>query len=298
MKVVKPITNTQAMLVSTTATETVPLWSGATAYAVGAVARYGVAAGSRIYRRLVAGTTPTAPDADTTNWLDTGPSNVVAMFDTEISTQTTATGALSMVLKPGFANSLCLFGLEGNSLQVEVRDGLGGPLVYSLSKTLDGTVISDWYQYFFEPSVQLAEVVLTNLPPYGNAHITITLTGSATVKCGTVLVGTVYDLGDTLYSPTAGIVDYSKKETDSFGVTRFVKRPYSKRTSAKVMLGNAQLNKVQRVLADLRATPCVWIGTDEPGYEPLTVFGFYKDFLLDVAYPTTSYCSLEIEGLI
>jgi len=64
-----------------------------------------------------------------------------------------------------------------------------------------------------------------------------------------------------------------------------------------MMLPNTKLNKVQRVLADLRATPCAWIGTDVAGYEPLTLYGFYRDFSIDVAYPTTSYCSLEIEGL-
>jgi hypothetical protein len=94
-----------------------------------------------------------------------------------------------------------------------------------------------------------------------------------------------------------GIVDYSKKDTDAFGVTTFTRRAYSKRMSAKMMLENAQINKVQRVLADLRATPCAWIGTDVTGFEPLTVYGFYKDFSIDVAYATTSYCSTEIEGL-
>ena len=31
--------------------------------------------------------------------------------------------------------------------------------------------------------------------------------------------------------------------------------------------------------------------------ESLTAYGFYKEFSIDLAYPTVSYCSLTIEGL-
>ena len=29
----------------------------------------------------------------------------------------------------------------------------------------------------------------------------------------------------------------------------------------------------------------------------MSVYGFYKEFSIDLAYPTVSYCSLTIEGL-
>jgi hypothetical protein len=66
------------------------------------------------------------------------------------------------------------------------------------------------------------------------------------------------------------------------------------------MVHNSQLNRVQRLLYDLRAVPVVWLGNnDAPEFEePMVVFGFYRDFSTDVAYPTVSFCSLEIEGLI
>ena len=295
MKVVKPTTLTAAMLVSTDAAETYSAWNAATAYVLDDIVLRTTT--ERLYQRLVAGTTATAPESDTVNWLDIAPSNKWAMFDGEISTATTKSTSLTVVLKPGYVNSLALFGLVGSNLAVTVRDALAGSVVYTLSQDLDGTIIADWYQYFFEPVVQLAEVVLTDLPPYGDAHITVALTGTGTVECGICLVGTFYTLGDTQYGASVGIIDYSRKETDSFGVTTFVRRAYSKRMSAKLMLDNVQMNKVQRVLADLRATPCAWIGADDVTYAPLVVYGFYKDFSIEVAYPTASYCSLEVEGL-
>ena len=295
MKVVKPTPITAAMLVGTTATETYTAWNAATAYVLNDIVLR--TATQRLYQRLIAGTTATAPESDTTNWLDIAPSNIWAMFDGEISTTTDRTTSITVVLKPGYVNSLALFGLVGSSIDITVRDALAGAIVYTHSQTLDGTIIADWYQYFFEPVVQLGEVVLTDLPPYGDAHITVVITGTGTVECGICLVGTFYTLGDTQYGASVGIVDYSRKETDAFGITTFVRRAYSKRMTARLMLDTVQINKVQRVLADLRATPCAWIGVDNDTYAPLVIYGFYKDFSIEIAYPTLSYCSLEVEGL-
>lgn len=295
MKAIKPTAITSAMLVSTTATETYSAWNAATAYVVGNIVLR--TATERLYERLISGTTATAPESDTTNWLDIGPSNKWALFDNYTSTQTTQATPLTVVVKPGLVNSLALFALEGTTLTITVRDGLAGPTVYTYTQSLDGTVLADWYQYFFEPYDPVTDVVLTDLPPYGDAHITMDIAAATTSKCGILAVGTVYPLGDTLGNASASITDYSAKTTDAFGTTSFVVRAFSKRMGAKFMLSNAQLNKVQRVLSDLRATPCVWVGTSSQSFAPLTVFGFYRDFSIDVAYNTTSFCSLEIEGL-
>ena len=80
-------------------------------------------------------------------------------------------------------------------------------------------------------------------------------------------------------------------------MTTFVRRDFSKRLTARLMLPNTQINRVQRVLADLRAQPAIWVTSDVPDLAPLTVYGFFRDFNIEVAYPTESFCSLEIEGL-
>jgi hypothetical protein len=294
MKVVKPVIIEAAELVSSTVPENdYAAWSGATDYAVGSRAVFGRV----VYESVQTPNLNHAPATSPLYWARIGPTNRWAMFDAEIATQTAAESEIAVVVKPGFVNSLALFGLEGSGISVTVTDGPAGPQVYSHQQSLDGSLVEDWYSYFFEPIDQLEELVLTGLPPYSTGHISVSITGVGTVKCGILAAGNVYYLGQTQRGASAGIIDYSRKDTNANGTTTFVKRRFSKRMSAALVVDNFALNKLQRVLASLRATPCVWIGTDAPGYQPLTVFGFYRDFSIDVAYSRYSYCNLEIEGL-
>jgi hypothetical protein len=223
MKVIKPVTFDSAThLVSSTAVEAYAAYNPATTYAKDAFVDYG----TFIYQSLVNSNTGNQPDISPTQWVLIGPDNTHAMFDDQTSTATTSTSPLTVVLDTGLCNSLGLLGLVGSQVVVTVRDDTGGNTVYSRTISLDGTFIYDWYQYFFEPYVQIGEVVLTDLPPYLTAELTVSLTGTGTIQIGTLTWGTQYDLGDATYGAGLGIIDYSKKETDEFGVTTFVRREF------------------------------------------------------------------------
>ena len=191
MKVIKPTTITSGMLVSTTATETYSAWNAATAYILGDTVLRTTT--ERLYERIVAGTTATAPESDAANWLDIGPSNKWAMFDSSVSTQTTRASSLTVVVKPGYVNSVAFFGLAGGTITVTERDSLAGAIVYTATRTLDGAVLLDWYNYFFEPTDQLAEAVFSDVPPYIDGHLTIEVTGT-TSSIGVMSVGTAYTI--------------------------------------------------------------------------------------------------------
>jgi hypothetical protein len=298
MRVIKPtIYNPSTHLVSSTATESVATYNAGTTYDQDDQ----VVFGDSIYASLVSANTGNTPDAiDSSFWARIGPSNRFAMFDQQVSTSTVSTTSLTVVMTPGLLNSIGMFNLVGNTLSISITDGSGGPVVYSQTVSLDTTFISDWYAYFFEPQTQLGEVVFTNIPPYINARMTITVSAAsgAPVGIGSLVFGNQYVIGATEYGATVGIIDYSRKDTDEFGTTTFVRRAFSKRINANVFLPNSQLNAVQRTLSDLRATPCVWIGSDDPTFAPLLVYGFFREFSIDITYPAHSYCSLEIEGLI
>jgi len=98
---------------------------------------------------------------------------------------------------------------------------------------------------------------------------------------------------------TKGIIDYSRKDTDpTSGVVTFVPRAYSKRMSGQFLLANGAISGVQQILASIRATPSVYIGSEGADYGALIVYGFYRDFSIDIAYPTHSWCRIEVEGLV
>lgn len=304
MIVLKPNKLSAASLISTNAVETVALWAAGTTYAVGNLVRRDTT--NRIYECLTAGVNADLPEvsaalATGARWLDTGPSNKYAILDEQVNTTTKSTTTLVFTIAPGVCTSFALFGIKGAYVAaVEVRNGLAGPVVFTKTQSLNGTIISDWFEYFFELTIPKPDWLVTGIPPYSDAHVTITLTAvsGAAVECGVFLAGFTYDLGATNYGATAGIIDYSKKDTDEFGNTTFVRRAYSKRMNATLDVPNYRLNKIQYILAELRATPSAWMGTNEFGYDPLTVYGFYKDFSIEVQYADWSSCSLEIEGLI
>lgn len=297
MKLIKPTVFTPAALISSNAVETYAAYSAATTYAQFARVDYGTS----IYESLVNSNLNHTPDVSPTWWLKVGPDNRHSMFDEQISTVTTATSPLTVTVATGFIDSLFLGNISGTSVSVVIRDGLAGPIVYQETRGLTGDVATDWYQYFFyDPYTKVTQVLFQNIPPFANSHTTITITGGAEpVKIGTFVYGVTKDLGLTQYGVSAGIVDFSKKETDEFGNTIFVRRGFSKRLNAQVTIDNNQLNRVSQTLYDLRAIPVVWVASDDPYLsEPLIVFGFYRDFSTEISYPTFSLCNLEIEGLI
>lgn len=283
------------MLLSSNVVETVAAWASGTTYALDAKAR----TGGRIYQSLAAGNVGFPPAANPLKWADIGPDNTNAAFDGQVSTAATGTNNLTYVLATGIIDALALVNISASTITVTVRDGAGGPVIFSQTVGMDGSTVLDWYQYFFyDPLVVRTQVVFTDIAPFGSSNVTIEIKGSGTVSVGHIAFGRANDIGEAGIGARAGITDYSKKNTDDFGVTTFVKRAFSKTLSVAVLVDKVQVNRVHRLLSSLRATPCIWIGSDDPDYdEPLVVFGFYRDFNVEIAYPTKSLCSLEIEGL-
>ena len=297
MKVIKPVTYEGSMLVSTNATNVDAEYSAGTIYAAGNRVTYL----ETIYESLVVSNTGNTPSTSPAQWVEIGASNKRAMFDTQVSTQTTRATPLTVTVAPGTRfNSLALLNMGGvTALTITVTDGQGGPTVYSQTISLVDDFAVDWYMYFFEPTALRGDVVLTDIPPYVSGRVTVSLSaGSGSVSIGSMLLGTFYELGGTEYGAGAGIRAYSVKETDEFGVTTFMQRAFSKRMEAQIFVENNRLTFMSRILSELRATPTVWIGADDDRFSPLVMLGFYRDFNIDIAYPEHSLCRLEIEGLI
>jgi hypothetical protein len=293
MKIITPVTITDGMLVSSSLPETDhAAWNPSTSYAV--ADRVVLASTHSIYQRTVAGVSATPPSLDSANWARVGPTNRWAMFDRATGTLSSGTGSITATIAPGMVRGVALLDVTGNSVTVTVTNGAS--TVYTKTVNLNtGYGVTSWYDYFFGDIVRKSTVVLSDIPPYSACQITVTVDGSGPVSVGTFVAGSLFELGKSRHGTSLGIIDYSVKSTDAYGATTVTQRAFAKRMTVPVVVNAYDVDEVARRLALIRATPVVWIGSET--YDQSVIYGFYKDWSVDVAYPTFSHCSLTIEGL-
>ena len=294
MIIVNPVVISPAMIVSSSAAvSTRTAWNSGTAYV----------SGNEVYYNYkdwiaVAASTNVAPGTDAAKWLEIGASNRYAMFDGVINNVTSATTTLDVTVDPGLVvNSLSLFQVGANTVQVQVIDPVEG-IVYDRTENMqDTTFVVDWYSYFFEPIANKTDITFTDLPAYGSANIR--MVANATVGeqaiIGEAVIGRQRKLGVTNFNTSVSIQDYSRKERDQFGNVLVVERQFAKLADYDVTVETSVVNLVQKSLADIRTTPTVFIG--DPNRPETIVYGFYRNFNIVLSTPSISECTIEVEGL-
>ena len=300
MRLVRAETITDSNMTSSVA-ETEAAWASGTTYASGAVVRRTVDGVHRRFTSVQNSNTGHDPATDATGtwWTDEGPTNRWNMFDQAIQTQTTDTDSIEISVElaaTSRADTVAVLNVSATAAQVTVEDPVEG-VVYDESFSLvSPSGITDWYAYFYEPIARVRDLVITDVPPYAGATVTVALTESgATVACGALVVGFSKRLGDTQYGAQVGIIDYSRKSADDFGNYVITERAYAKKASFPVMVPRGAVDEVANLLADFRATPALYIGSDQ--YGATAIWGFYRDWSTVIAYPDRSLLSIELEGL-
>jgi hypothetical protein len=302
MQAIEPLTITDSLLVSSNVAENdYAEWSSGITYGIGA--RAIVSSVHKVYESTVSNNLNNNPTTDTTGayWIEVGATNRWKVFDQHISDPTTNANSVQYVIDSGptIVNSLAFFGLSADTIQIQVSSG--DPLieVYNSTFTLqDTSTVIDWYTYFFEPtSIKEEEIIVTDLPAYSNTRITITITDTGnTVQVGQIVLGNLINLGLTGYGSSIGIEDYSRKERDTFGNPVIIERAFAQKANYEVSILTTDARRVQRFLSDYRATPIVWIGNQDPAYG-LIIYGFYTQFSINLSTYSTSYSTIEVEGL-
>ena len=306
--VTRPVTLTDAMLVSSTVPENdYTEWAAATSYVVKNRVMRSVAGVHKNFENLIAGINASLPENETTGatprWLDLGATNRWAMFDDKVGTgaRTARLLSLSVVLKPGNINSLYLGNLIGKTAVVTAKNATGGTEVYNRTVNLDGTIIGSFYEWFFTDFAQKTDVLLSDLPnQFHGLEVTITLTAdSGSVSVGVCLFGKAITLGDSKMGAGVGIISYTKKIDDGFGnITVFrPKNPNANRMSLQIMLPKERFSQVFNTLKSLDGILCVYSGAGQDGFEPFNALGFYKDFFITVEYFNHYLVALEVEGV-
>lgn len=240
------------------------------------------------------------PLTDTTKWKKVGATVKWAAFDGAIGTMTITSSPLVMVIDPGATDGFGALEMLGREFTIEGTDGPGGPVVYSRTLALDGSLIDSFFDWFFTEYEQLTDLVLTDLPlQFTNLRLTITITSTVgNVGVGVSKPGRVTEIGVTQKGASVGIIDFSKKDRDPvFGTITTLERGYSKRGNFEVLTDSFAFNKIYKRLVAVRATPCFYVGTESLGFEPLIIYGFFRDFSIAIPWDLHHTCVLEVEGL-
>ena len=231
------------------------------------------------------------------SWVDVEPTNRWAMFDNLNSTKSLISTQLIVEFTPGqLTNSVAGFSVEGaGAINVTMTDPSAG-IVYNHDLDLvDNSEVADWYFYWNTPVIRASEFVLLDLPTYPSATIKITIDGGS-IAFGSVIFGAVIDLGVANYGTSVQLLDFSKKERDSFGNITVTPGRTSKLVSFDVTVPTDKVNYVYKQIALLTTTPSVWVG-DDGSDDPTLVFGYYRDYQNNISTPTISDATIKIEGL-
>lgn len=298
MRFIRPIEVTPAKLISSNVPETDnPAWSPTATYSIGNK----VMLDHRNYEALAAVAAGVKPGAEVVDkdhpakWQDIGATNRWKMFDEIVGTLTTNPGSVSVTIQPGaVVNSLALINVQGESVAVVMTDPIDGVVATRHYSLIDGAV-DNWYDWFFEDIEFRTSLVVLDLPAYGTASLTVTVTSSGTAGVGALVVGKTADIGTALYGTGVGIDDYSIKERDAFGGWSVTERAFSDTAKFPVSVETARVAKIKRMLTEVRAKPVVWVG--EETYEASILYGFFTSLDLVYSGQTVSDCQLEIEGL-
>ncbi len=261
---------------------------------------------NKVYQSLQSANTGHNPlETDSLWWYEYSAINRCKPFDKKIGSQVEYAGDILYTFNPGIIEGVAFFNIENIvKVHIMVTDATTKEVVYNSSVSLasnEETYIFDWYSYFFSEFQLLTTAVRTEIPPYENSICAIQfIREEGTVaKVGEIVLGKIHVVGSTQYAPEISIIDYSKKTTDVFGNYTIIERAYSKRVSASVVVFNKDINWVQKLISEVRATPIVWIVSEEDSYsEGLIVYGYYKDFSIVIPHPIWSEMNLQIEGLI
>lgn len=309
--VLVPVALTASHIVSITANgvalpeDGTPAWAGGTTYAAGA--RVHSAATHRVYESVKDGNLAHDP-ADPTNrvtatgaptwWVDIGPTNRWAMFDSFISSQTAAASPLVITMRPGAFNGIALFLIEADGLAVTVRSSPGGTLIYSQTDTLEGSEPPDYYEYFFQGSKPRTQFTATGLDAYSASEIQITLTKqTGPVKLGMLVVGDLRALGVPERGVRVSPKTYSYIADDAFGNTRIVRRPSATGITIPVRVEHGDADIVIQTVQDLLDVPVAVIGSNDLFHTKLSTFGLISG---DMDYSTWPHrmLNLTVKGFI
>ena len=295
--VLNPTVVVDASLISSNVPENdFPVYSSGVTYGLGAtvIVTTGV---HRIYESLQANNLNHFPPDSPTFWLEVGPTNRWGAFDVATGTFSRQLNSVEFSVSGSKHQAIALLELKASHVQVRVLVGGVEKFNTGMVKMQDRSVVLSYYDYLFSKIDLQTDYILDEIPVYSSATYEVKVINAGNfAEIGNFLIGERTVFGFTEYGATIGIIDYSRKITDQFGRTTIQERRFTRRMSVSLLMEKAITDGVARKMSNLRATPALYVAAKDD-YESLTIYGFPRDWSVDIAFPTMTSASFEIEGI-
>lgn len=246
----------------------------------------------------------TAPDVDSNYWYRVGPTNRMAPFDDYSNTKVVATGSLTYVVGPGFLNGLAIYGMEGSSYSIVVRDGPGGPVMREWAGDLYSQA-AGLYELLFSTLTKTEQLSFDDIPLSPAAEVVITLTAG---PGGRVAIGTIKfgdwrqfigngKFGGAQYGAESNRKSRTLREYNPDGTYKIVRRATSRDVSCSIVIDAEQAMVADAILGDIIDTAVPFEASGLPQYGYLNTLGFVTGSIRADSHGTTSI-NLKVEGNI
>lgn len=304
MKAFIPIDITDARFVSSTIAEpdvSEPAWSSGTTYAEFDQVSVISADTHDVYESLQSSNLNHNPATSPTYWILKKKTNRFRMFDWNQGTASVGVSPLTMSVRPGQRiSAVMLEGMKAATAVITVRDGIGGPVVLSVSEDLLARRATTPYEFCFTPFIYDKVFATFDVPPILDPVVTVTLTHpSGTCEISRFATGLAYFLGNEDWGSEVDSENYSEIAWDKYGKATLNPIPSIPTMRMTLDARPILINRIQQFKELANGRAAVWSAMQKLNdYEQSHVlFGVYQRFSMVPANLNQAKFDLTLKGI-
>lgn len=299
-----PIDITDARFVSSTIAEPdadEPAWNSGATYNEFDTVSVISADSHLVYESLQNSNTNKNTLTETDWWILKSFTNRHRMFDWRRGSKSQGASPMTVVVRPGRRiNAITLEGIRAATADITVQDGIGGPVVMTISKDLLNRHAVTPYQWTFAPWIYDKVLSTFDVPPVADPVVTVTLTDpSGTCELARFATGLAVDLGEMEWDSAFEDEDLSPVTRNEFGEATFSPLPSIPTLESEMEVLANQVNIVRQFKADAKGKTVIFSGMEalDAYREMHTIVGFFRRFRVTVKNHKYTKFDIRIEGL-
>lgn len=317
MNILVPETITYSSdVLQNTATNTKSLWASGTTYAKDAQ----VYKGDFVYQSAKASNTNHDPlttsggisiNVDWINaggvaiedpwWFVVGMINPKSIFDSYITTATTATSPYVITVAKPECDSVSILNCYAASVTCQVYDGDDTLLTETTKDLYEFTDFpNDEWEWCFSPIPDPLKNFVLDLSVVTTTddYIKLTFESPESITVGKIVYGFQKNIGKSQYGLQNDILDYSKITTDDFGERYRKEGRYAKNIKCTLQFAIDYLDQISQLLDSIRATDCVFNFNENTSFSSAIVYGLATERKQTVVACGDYQLSFNIDGSI